>query len=159
MPTKTAEKIVSLLRERNETLCVAESLTGGGLGAAITSVVGASDIFVGGLTAYWAEVKESVLLVPPALIREFGVVSEEVACAMADGARALFGATWSIATTGVAGPGPSAGIAAGTVWLAIRGPVNQSTQLQVEGEREFVRNATVRSAIITFARILTSRRL
>ena len=60
------------------------------------------------------------------------------------------------ATTGVAGPGSSDGVAAGTVWIAIRGPVNQSTELAIQGERETVRNASVSSAITTFARILAS---
>jgi nicotinamide-nucleotide amidase len=76
---------------------------------------------------------------------------------MADGVRELFGATWAISTTGVAGPGPADGQKAGTVWVAIRGPINQSTQLQIDGEREIVRNATVESAITTFARILGTR--
>jgi nicotinamide-nucleotide amidase len=149
-----AQVIVDLLRTRGETLCVAESLTGGGLGAAITAVAGASDIFIGGVTAYQVSVKESLLKVAHASIIDFGVVSDEVARQMADGARELFGATWAIATTGVAGPGPTDGHDAGTVWVAISGPINQSTHLQIEGEREIVRNATVRSAIATFARIL-----
>jgi len=157
MSVRPAEAIVALLRERGETLCVAESLTGGGLGAAITAAVGASDVFMGGITAYQAQAKESLLHVAHSSILDFGVVSEEVAIAMADGARELFGTTWAISATGVAGPGPSDGQRAGTVWVAIRGPINQSTQLQIDGEREIVRNATVRSAITAFARILGSR--
>lgn len=157
MPTKPVEVVISLLRDRGETLCVAESLTGGGLGAAITAIAGASDVFVGGVIAYQPSIKESLLKVANSLIEVHTVVSEEVAVAMADGARELLGATWAIATTGVAGPGLVDGHAAGTVWVAIRGPVNQSTQLQIDGEREVVRNATVSSAITTFARILGSR--
>jgi nicotinamide-nucleotide amidase len=153
---KPEETIVEALRARGETVAVAESLTGGGVGVAITSVPGASDIFVGGLTSYQLRIKEEMLKVPSALVAEFGVVSEEVAGAMADGALDFFQSTWAIATTGVAGPGGSDGVAAGTVWVAIRGPVNQSTQLQLSGEREIVRNATVSSAITAFARILTS---
>lgn len=157
MPARAAQVIVDLLRERAETLCVAESLTGGGLGAAITAVPGASDIFIGGITAYREDMKESRLMVPHSLIVDFGVVSNEVAMAMAEGAREFFGATWAISTTGVAGPGPADGHSAGTVWIAIRGPINQSTHLQIDGEREIVRNATVKSAITTFARILGTR--
>ncbi len=156
MSSQPEEMIVAALRARGETVAVAESLTGGGVGVAITSVPGASDVFVGGLTSYQLRIKEEVLKVAPALIEEFGVVSEEVAVAMADGARDFFQSTWAISTTGVAGPGDSEGAAAGTVWVAIRGPVNQSTQLQLAGEREIVRNATVSSAISAFARILTS---
>lgn len=156
-PIASVESIINLLRDRGETLCVAESLTGGGLGEAITAVPGASDIFIGGITAYQAIAKESLLKVPHSSIVDFGVVSDEVATAMAEGARELFGATWAISTTGVAGPGPAAGQSEGTVWVAIRGPINQSTQLQIDGEREIVRNTTVRSAITAFARILGTR--
>ena len=157
MPARAARTIVSLLRDRSETLCVAESLTGGGLGAAITAVPGASDIFIGGITAYQPQIKESLLNVPHSLIVDFSIVSEEVAMAMAQGVHGLLGATWAIATTGVAGPGPAEGHSAGTVWVAIYGPIKQSIQLQIDGEREVVRNATVSSAITTFARILGSR--
>lgn len=154
---QAAEAVIALLRDRGETLCVAESLTGGGIGAAITAIAGASDVFAGGIIAYQPSIKESLLKVAHSLVEAHTVVSEEVALAMAVGARELFGATWAIATTGVAGPGPVDGHASGTVWVAISGPINQSTQLQIDGEREVVRNATVSSAITTFARILGSR--
>ena len=157
MPAPAAQEIVDLLRQRGETVAVAESLTGGGISVAITAVPGASEVFIAGITAYMPDVKESLLKVPHSIIADFGVVSEEVAIAMADGARDLFGATWAISTTGVAGPGPSDGQKAGTVWVAIRGPINQSTRLQIDGEREIVRNATVESAMTTFARILGTR--
>ncbi len=148
--------IIDELRSRGESLSVAESLTGGGLGAAITSIPGSSDIFLGGVIAYQTAVKQEILMVSTSLIDEFGVVSEEVAVAMAEGSRELFKSTWAIATTGVAGPGPSDGVEAGTVWIAIRGPINQSTALAIQGEREEVRNACLSSAITAFARILAS---
>jgi nicotinamide-nucleotide amidase len=151
-----AASVVAELRRRGESVAVAESLTGGGLGAAITSIPGSSDVFPGGIIAYQLPAKEILLKVPRALIEEFGVVSEEVATAMADALFELFGTTWAIATTGVAGPGPSDGVAAGSVWIAIRGPINQSTELEIQGEREAVRNASVSSALTTFARILAS---
>lgn len=151
-----ASSVVAELRRRGESLAVAESLTGGGLGSALTSVSGSSDVFSGGIIAYDRSVKENLLKVPSALIAKFGVVSEEVATAMADGLIELFGTTWAIATTGVAGPGPSDGVAAGTVWIAIKGPISQSTALEIQGEREVVRNASVSSALTTFARILAS---
>ncbi len=149
-----AASVISELRRRGERVAVAESLTGGGLGSAMTSVPGSSDVFSGGIIAYDLSVKVGLLKVPQTLIEEFGVVSEEVATAMADGLLELFGTTWAISTTGVAGPGPSDGVAAGTVWIAIRGPINQSTELEIQGEREVVRNASVSSALTTFARIL-----
>ncbi len=156
MAELSANSIVDELRRRGHSLAVAESLTGGGLGAAITSVPGSSDVFAGGVIAYQLCVKTDLLKVPRSLIEEFGVVSEEVAVAMADGVCELLGTTWAIATTGVAGPGSANGTPAGTVWIAIRGPINQSTELEIQGEREAVRNASVSSAITAFARILAS---
>ncbi len=151
-----ARTIIDSLRSRGESVSVAESLTGGGLGAAITAIPGSSDVFLGGVIAYQTSVKQDILKVPKSLIDEFGVVSEEVAVAMAEGSQDLFKSTWAIATTGVAGPGPSDGVESGTVWIAIRGPINQSTALAIQGEREEVRNACLSSAITAFARILAS---
>jgi nicotinamide-nucleotide amidase len=156
VPEPIATPIIAALRRRGESLAVAESITGGGLGAAITAIPGSSEVFAGGLIAYQLSIKREILKVPAALLKKFGVVSEEVAIAMADGLLQLFGTTWAIATTGVAGPGSSDGVAVGTVWIAIRGPVNQSTELAIQGERETVRNASVSSAITAFARILAS---
>ena len=146
--------ILAILRQRGESICVAESLTGGGLADALTSLPGSSEVFKGSITAYQAQIKISLLKVPAELISEFGVVSEEVAAAMAAGAKNLMASTWSISTTGVAGPGPSDGVAAGTVWVAIDGPISQTLQLELSGTREIVRNATIAGAIAAFARIL-----
>jgi nicotinamide-nucleotide amidase len=160
MPLRThAKTIITKLLEQNETVAVAESLTGGGLGHAITGAPGSSEVFLGGIIAYTNEVKINFLGIDPQLIDTFSVVSEEVANAMADAAREKFGTTWGIATTGVAGPGDFQGVAEGTVWVAIRGPVNQTLQLQLEGGREAIRTGTISSAIGTFARILSYRTL
>ena len=147
-------QILEALRSRGETISVAESLTGGGLAQALTSLPGSSEIFRGSVTAYQSEIKSALLQVPAELISEFGVVSEEVAAAMAGGVLTLMKSTWAISTTGVAGPGPSEGVAAGTVWVAIDGPVSQTLQLELSGSREIVRNATIAGAIAAFARIL-----
>lgn len=146
--------ILEILSERGETISVAESLTGGGLAQALTSLPGSSDIFRGSVTAYQNEIKSSLLQVQSELLSEFGAVSEEVAAAMAHGIKDLMGSTWAISTTGVAGPGPSEGVAAGTVWVAIDGPISQTLQLELSGTREIVRNATIAGAIAAFARIL-----
>ena len=146
--------ILTILRQRGESICVAESLTGGGLAEALTSIPGSSEVFKGSITAYQSQIKISLLKIPAELISEFGVVSEEVAAAMAGGAKDLMDSTWSISTTGVAGPGPSDGVAAGTVWVAIDGPISQTLQLELSGTREIVRNATIAGAIAAFARIL-----
>ena len=149
--------IVARLIEQNETLAIAESLTAGGLGHALTCTPGASRVFLGGVIAYTNDVKINFLGIDPALIEEFSVVSEEVANAMADAAREKFGSTWGIATTGIAGPGDYQGIPEGTVWVAIRGPINQTLQLQLDSGREAIRTGAISSAIGTFARILSYR--
>ncbi len=150
-------EIIHVLRERNETLSTAESLTAGALSSAIVRISGASDIFVGGLTAYRDEIKVSHLHIDPILIAEHTSVSEQVAVAMARGARESFGTTWAISTTGVAGPNPLDGHPVGVVWVAIEGPISQTIELSLSGERESVRNAATASAIATFARILRHR--
>jgi nicotinamide-nucleotide amidase len=156
MPLRAhAKTVVSSLVRRGETLSVAESVTAGGLGNAITTAPGASQVFLGGVIAYSNNVKVNILGVDPELIEKFNVVSEEVACAMADAVRMKFGTTWGIATTGIAGPGDFEGIAEGTVWVAISGPVNQSIQLQLDSGREAIRTGAISSAIGTFARILS----
>jgi nicotinamide-nucleotide amidase len=156
MPMRAhAKSVVALLSQRGETVSVAESVTAGGLGHAITSAPGASQVFLGGVIAYSNEVKENILGIDGALIKEFSVVSEEVANAMADAVREKFGTTWGIATTGIAGPGDYQGIPEGTVWVAIRGPINQSIQLQLDSGREAIRTGAISSAIGAFARILS----
>jgi len=146
--------ILEILRTRKESISVAESLTGGGLAQALSSLPGSSEIFRGSVTAYQAKIKSEVLRVPAQLISEMGVVSEEVAISMATGVRDLMNSTWAISTTGVAGPGPTDGVPAGTVWVAIEGPISQTLQLELSGTREIVRNATIAGAIVAFARIL-----
>lgn len=145
------------LRARGETLSTAESLTAGGLGYALTIVPGASDVFLGSITAYRPDVKVTHLEVEEGTIADHSVVSESVARQMGHGANKSFGSTWAIATTGVAGPGPADGSAAGKVFVAFVGPVTQVMELSLIGEREVVRNATIASAITSFARILRQR--
>jgi len=156
--TAMVKEIIATLAVQNESLVTAESITAGGLSSAITSVEGSSQIFFGAIVAYQSHVKATALGVDEALIAEHTVYSQEVAVAMADGARKKLGATWAIATTGVAGPGPSDGVPSGTVWVAISGPVNQSLELSLAGGRESVRNATVATAIGSFMRILRERK-
>ena len=151
-----ATTIIETLKARGETVSVAESLTGGGLGHALTAVPGASEVFIGGIIAYTTEVKVNFLGVPRAIIDEFSVVSEEVAVAMAHGAREKIGTTWAISTTGIAGPGDYMGIREGTVWIAIAGPINQTLLLTLDGGRDGVRQGAISSAIGNFARILTT---
>ena len=152
-----ASEVVDSLRARGETVSTAESLTAGAVSSAIVSISGASDVFVGGVTAYRDEIKISHLSIDPKIIEEHTSVSEQVAIAMARGAIKSFGTTWGIGTTGVAGPNPLDGHPVGAVWVAIEGPVCQTIELSLSGERESVRNAATASAIATFARILRHR--
>jgi len=148
------KEIIRTLGESNESLATAESITAGGLSSAITSVEGSSQIFLGAIVAYQNHIKADVLGIDEAVIATHTVYSQEVAIAMAQAVREKFGATWAIATTGVAGPGPTDGVPSGTVWVAIDGPVTQSLELSLAGGRESVRNATVATAIGSFTRFL-----
>jgi len=151
------KEIIRTLGDANESLVTAESITAGGLSSAITSIEGSSQVFLGAIVAYQDQVKAKVLGVDEAIIAAHTVYSQEVAVEMARAVREKFGATWAIATTGVAGPGPSDGVPSGTVWVAIDGPVTQTLELSLDGGRESVRNATVATAIGSFTRILRER--
>lgn len=156
MPSKAhAKSIIEILKSRGETIAVAESLTGGGLGHALTQVPGASSVFIGGVVAYTSDVKVNVLGVKQSTIDQHTVVSEEVAIEMAQGAIEKLGSTWAIATTGIAGPGDYMGIREGTVWIAICGPICQTLHLTLDGGRDGVRQGAISSAMGTFARILS----
>jgi nicotinamide-nucleotide amidase len=103
---ETLEQVVGrLLRERKRTVAVAESCTGGLIAQKLTDVPGSSEYFLGGVVAYGNAAKRTLLGVDAALLARCGAVSEEVARAMAEGARARFGADLAVATTGIAGPG------------------------------------------------------
>ncbi|MCP9834120.1 competence/damage-inducible protein A [Cyanobium sp. Aljojuca 7A6] len=118
-----ASVVLAELRRRGQTLAVAESCTGGGLGAALVAVPGASEVFLGGVIAYANAVKQDLLGVPAALLDAHGAVSDPVAEAMAAGARRLTGATWAVAVTGIAGPGGGTEEKPlGLVHIAIAGP-------------------------------------
>jgi nicotinamide-nucleotide amidase len=139
-----AEAAVGLLIGRSETVAVAESLTGGLVTAALTSVPGCSAVFLGGIVAYATDLKAQLLGVPGDLLAERGPVYPEVAAAMARGVRARLQATYGLATTGVAGPGPADGQPAGTVFVAATGPGWQEVRrLELPGGRSAVRAASV----------------
>lgn len=143
-----AGRLLAQLTARGWTLGSAESLTGGLLAATIVSVPGASSVFAGSVVAYDPAVKISALGVDPALVERVGTVDEAVAVAMAKGARRVLGVDLAIATTGVAGPGPSEGHPAGTVWLACATVTGVRTRLlALSGERAEVRTGAVRAAL------------
>jgi nicotinamide-nucleotide amidase len=154
--SELAEVVVKKLISANKTLSVAESLTGGGLGAAITEIPGSSQVFLGGITTYSDASKTKLLDVPKRIITKHTAVSEEVAKEMASSARNLFKTDYAISTTGVAGPGKAYGKSAGTVWMAIATKKEViAIELSISGDRATVRNATIESALATFSRILS----
>ena len=120
-----ASVVIEKLRQRGETLAVAESCSGGGLGAALTAVPGASDVFLGGVIAYANAVKQGLLGVDPLDLERWGAVSDPVAQAMALGAKRLTGSDWALAITGVAGPGGGSDQKpVGLVHIAVAGPAS-----------------------------------
>ncbi|MBR1961371.1 MAG: competence/damage-inducible protein A [Alistipes sp.] len=117
------ELVHNLLIERGETLAVAESCTGGAIASKFTAQAGASTYFLCGVVSYSNESKSNVLGVKMSDITQFGAVSEQVAKAMAQGAKVISGANFAISTTGIAGPtGGSAEKPVGTVWIGVATP-------------------------------------
>lgn len=153
-----AREVVGLLRERGEVLGTAESLTGGLLSGAVTSVPGSSAAYAGGLVTYATPLKVRLLGVPESLVAEHGVVSAECARAMAVGARERTGADWALATTGVAGPDRQEGHPAGTVHVGLAGPEGSvaARHLDLPGDRAAVRAGTVREALALLHEVLLS---
>jgi len=149
----------SLLRDRHATLSVAESVTGGMLAQRITSVAGASDYFIGGFLTYSNRMKTELLGVPAELLDRLTAVSEEVACAMAEGARAKTGSDYALATTGEAGPQSSTGAPAGTVFLGIATPSGvEARRVNAPGERQRVRSLSSQLALDLLRRRLIAQR-
>lgn len=144
----TAPEVVAELVRRGETVATCESLTGGLVAAELTSVPGSSAVVRGGLVTYATDLKTSLAAVAAEVIASHGVVSCEVAEAMARGARRACGATWGIGLTGVAGPDPVDGLPPGTVCLAVAGPPGVvCVQERFEGDRGAVRRASVARAL------------
>ena len=147
-----------LLVERGETLAVAESLTAGLLGGAVTEVPGSSATFRGGVIAYATDLKETLAGVPGPLLDAEGPVSPHVAAAMAAGVRDRLGATYGVALTGVAGPDPQDGNPPGTLFVAVAGPDGgQVRELTVPGDRAAVRQGAVVAALDLLHSVLRVR--
>lgn len=117
------EVLGKVLLAKNATLAVAESCTGGYIAQQVTSIAGSSAYFIGGVVAYSNQVKMQLLGVKSESLEQYGAVSEEVVIQMAEGIRRKMNADYSIATTGIAGPGGgSAEKPVGTIWIAVSGP-------------------------------------
>ena len=152
-----ATRVVADGTAQGFTVAVAESLTGGLLAAAITSVPGASNVFRGSVTAYATDIKASVLGVDADLLAREGAVHPEVARQMAGGVRRLFGATVGLATTGVAGPTEQDGKPVGLVYVGYAssapGLAPTAEELHLDGDREAIRaQAVLRALSLVFSR-------
>lgn len=144
-----AAVVVDLCRELRITIGVAESCTGGLLGARLTSVPGSSDVVRGGVIAYSNDIKTGLLGVPAAAIAEHGAVSETIARAMAAGARAATAVDAALAVTGVAGPGGGSDEKpVGTVWIALdwKGAV-EAKRFNMVGDRAEIRHRSAQAAM------------
>ena len=154
-----AATVLGELRRARARLAIAESCTGGVLGARITAVPGASHVFVGGVIAYDDNVKTTVLNVPAELIRTHGAVSEEVVLAMALGAQQRFDAEAALAITGIAGPsGGTAEKPVGTVWIAGRyGTAARALMRIFPGDRNEIRARSAQAALDLLRRVLADK--
>jgi nicotinamide-nucleotide amidase len=156
-PTPAAD-LVERLTAAGQTLAVAESLTGGLVTAALTDVAGASAVVRGGVVAYASDIKGRVLGVDEAVLARVGAVDADVAEQMAGGVRSLMGATYGLATTGVAGPDPADGKAVGTVYVAVAGPGSSRVKaLRLSGDRQGIRADTVLAVLALLAEELDAR--
>jgi nicotinamide-nucleotide amidase len=145
-----AARLHAVLRDRQQTVAVAESLTGGLVAAALTGTPGASATFRGGLVVYATDLKASLAGVSEDLLARVGAVDPGVALELARGVRSRLAATWGLGVTGVAGPEPQDGRPVGTVFLAVVGPRNAGetvSELQLAGGRNSIRSQTVEHVV------------
>lgn len=165
-PGATLEATVGgLLSDAGRTLVTAESCTGGLIAERVTRVPGSSGWFAGGAVTYSDRLKRELLGVPQALLAAHGAVSEEVARAMAEGARERLGGDVAVAVTGVAGPGGgSEEKPVGTVHLALAGPAAEGAEavehrrVRFVGDRDRIRRLTAQLALELLRRRLLAAR-
>ena len=157
--TDLAEVVLDRCRSLNLTVAVAESCTGGLLGARLTAIPGSSDVVFGGVIAYANDVKRDLLDVDQNLLDAHGAVSEQVVRRMAEGARARLRASIGIGITGIAGPGggtPEKPV--GTVWIALaQQDGTRALQLRLIGDRDEIRRRATQSALELVRRTLLER--
>ena len=134
---------------QGKTLVTAESLTGGGIGGALTSVSGSSAVYKGGIISYTNEVKHRILGVPQNILDQHGAVSEPVARAMAEGVRKLLEADVAVSVTGLAGPGGDEyGNPVGTVFVGYSDVhLTEVKCFLFSGDRESIRKQTAEEAL------------
>lgn len=157
--TDLAEVVLDRCRALHLTMAVAESCTGGLLGARLTSIPGSSDVVFGGVIAYANDVKRDLLNVDQKLLDAHGAVSEEVVRGMAEGARDRLRASIGVGITGIAGPGggtPEKPV--GTVWIGLAHQEGtRALQLRLIGDRDEIRRRATQSALELVRRTLLEK--
>ena len=145
----SVQVVAERLLKHRQKVCTAESCTGGLIAKTFTDLAGSSDWFERGFVTYSNAAKNEMLAVPASLIEDYGAVSEAVATAMASGALRHSEADYSIAVTGIAGPGGgSDDKPVGTVWIAVASTGQMvAKRYQFDGDRQAVRAATLHSAL------------
>lgn len=145
--TSLAFEVIEKLN--GKTLVTAESMTGGGIGAALTAVPGSSAVYKGGVVSYTDKVKKTVLGVDGELLNQYGAVSAPVAQAMATGVRQLINASIAVSVTGLAGPGGDKfGNPVGTVFIGFESDgFSIVKQYRFSGDRDTVRRQAVEEAL------------
>jgi nicotinamide-nucleotide amidase len=143
-PGDLARQVITMLRAAGQTVATAESLTGGLVAAALTTIPGASYAVRGGVVTYATDLKASLLGVSRAMLDAHGAVYPGVASAMANGVRERLNATFGVATTGVAGPDPADGQPVGTVHIAVSAEDDTVVRtLALDGDRDRIRRLSV----------------
>src|ERR1700731_5363822 len=149
---QVGERLVML----RKSIAVAESCTGGLLGAALTDVPGSSAYFLGGVISYADHVKVDQLGIPEATLRQYGAVSEQVAAAMAAGVRRLLHADIGVSVTGVAGPDAEGSKPVGLTFIGITAPASTTHRFQWTGDRWDNRRRSVIAALELLVQTLGS---
>jgi nicotinamide-nucleotide amidase len=153
------KRIIDLLAEKNQTIVTAESCTGGMVAAALTDIPGASAALYGGYVTYANAAKSRMIHVQARLIRDYGAVSNQVARAMADGARNTARADYAVSVTGIAGPdGGSEKKPVGLVYIAVSSELATVVIEHRFGDlgRDAIRKASVQAALELVLQVLTS---
>lgn len=152
-----AEALLAWLQADGATVAVAESLTGGLVVAALTSVPGSSAVVRGAVIAYATDVKASLLRVDPDLLDREGPVHAQVAAQMARNVATVLGATYGLATTGEAGPESASGRPVGTIHVAVSGPgTSRHRQLHAAGDRASIRQAAMAAVLELLTEVLAA---
>jgi len=157
-----SSEIISILSRKGETFAAAESCTGGGIVTRLTAIPGSSNVVWGGIVSYSNEAKISLLNVEPALIERDGAVSSGVAKSMVWGMRVQSAADWTLAVTGLAGPGggtPEKPV--GTVWIAWCSPegIIEAELFHFKGDRATVRRKTEEEALLGLVKLINKETL